>query len=149
MRASPSGAGVSMRFEYICIALVALFWGGYPLVTRSTGVTGPIVSLVMTLSAAAAIAAATAWQGVPIRPSASEIGKLLIAGAMMGVGLLAFNAVANSRHLDASVSIPIMDTLMLLATFIGAIVFFAEPVTAKKLLGVTLLIAGIALLRPE
>ena len=29
-----------MRFEYICIALVALFWGGYPLVTRSTGLTG-------------------------------------------------------------------------------------------------------------
>jgi drug/metabolite transporter (DMT)-like permease len=138
-----------MRFEYICICLVAFFWGGYPLVTRSTGVTGPIVSLIMTLSGATAIAAATAWQGVPIRPSASEVVRLLIAGAMMGAGLLAFNAVANSRHIDASVSIPIMDTLMLLATAIGAIVFFAEPVTPKKVLGMTLLIAGILLLKPE
>jgi drug/metabolite transporter (DMT)-like permease len=137
-----------MRFEYICIALVALFWGGYPLVTRSTGVTGPIVSLVMTLSAATAIAIAAAWQGVPVRPSAGEVIKLLIAGAMMGIGLLAFNAVANSRHIDASVSIPIMDTLMLLATFIGAIVFFAEAVTPQKILGMALLIGGILLLKP-
>jgi drug/metabolite transporter (DMT)-like permease len=137
-----------MRFEYICIALVALFWGGYPLVTRSTGVTGPIVSLVMTLSAATAIAIATAWQGVPVRPSAGEVIKLLIAGAMMGIGLLAFNTVANSRHIHASVSIPIMDTLMLLATFIGAIVLFAEPVTPQKILGMALLIGGILLLKP-
>jgi drug/metabolite transporter (DMT)-like permease len=137
-----------MRFEYICIVLVALFWGCYPLVTRSTGVTGPIVSLVMTLSAATAIAAATVWRGVPLRPSAAEVGKLIIAGAMMGVGLLAFNAVANSRQIDASASIPIMDTLMLLATFVGAIVFFAEPVTTKKILGVALLITGILLLKP-
>ena len=103
----------------------------------------------MTLSAATAIAAATVWHGVQVRPAAGEIVKLIVAGAMMGAGLLAFNAVANSRHIDASVSIPIMDTLMLLATAIGAIVFFAEPVTPKKVLGMTLLIAGIAFLKPE
>ena len=31
----------------------------------------------------------------------------------------------------------------------GAIVFFAEPVTPKKVFGMTLLIAGILLLKPE
>ncbi|MGH8176736.1 MAG: EamA family transporter [Steroidobacter sp.] len=138
-----------MRFEYICIAVVAVFWGGYPLLTRSTGVTGPIVSLIMTLTAGLVIAIATTWQGAVLRPSAGEVVKLSIAGAMMGVGLLAFNAVANSRQIDASVSIPIMDTLMLLTTVVGAIMFFAEPVTPKKLIGLALLISGILILKPE
>jgi multidrug transporter EmrE-like cation transporter len=57
--------------------------------------------------------------------------------------------VANSRQLDASISIPIIDTAMLVVSVIGAIVFFAEPVTAKKLLGIGLLIAGITVLKPE
>lgn len=138
-----------MRLEYISIAVVALFWGGYPLVTRATGVTGPIVSLIMTLSALVAIGLATAWHGISLRPSPIEIIKLSIAGVMMGIGLLAFNTVANSRHIDASVSIPVMDTLMLLTTVFGATVFFAEPITPKKLIGITLLIAGILTLKPE
>jgi multidrug transporter EmrE-like cation transporter len=68
---------------------------------------------------------------------------------MMGIGLLAFNAVANSRQIEASVSIPIMDTAMLLATVIAAVIFFAEPVTARKLIGTGLLVAGILVLKPE
>jgi multidrug transporter EmrE-like cation transporter len=66
---------------------------------------------------------------------------------MMGLGLLAFNRLANG-NLDASVSIPIVDGAMLVATTVGALWFFGEPVTAQKLAGIGLLLAGIALLRP-
>ncbi|HEY4369841.1 MAG TPA: EamA family transporter [Steroidobacteraceae bacterium] len=138
-----------MKFEYLCVAVVAVFWGGYPLVARSAGIGAPIGALVMTFSGLVTIAAATAWQGVAVRPSLSEFVKLGVAGIMMGIGLLAFNAVANSRRFDASVSIPIMDTTMLLATVMAAIVFFGEPITVKKVAGIGLLLAGILVLKPE
>lgn len=138
-----------MKPEYFAILMVAAFWGGYPLLTRATGVTGPIVSLVMAAGSLAVIAVATFWQGVEVRPTMSELVKLAVAGAMMGVGLLAFNCAANSRAMDASVSIPIMDTSMLLTTTIGAIWFFAEPITGRKVLGLALLLAGIFVLKPE
>jgi len=138
-----------MKFEYICISVVAVFWGGYPLVARSAGIGAPIGALVLSLSGLVTIAVTTLWQGVAARPSLSELTKLCVAGVMMGIGLLAFNAVANSRQIEASVSIPIMDTAMLLATVIAAAIFFAEPITVRKLIGTSLLVAGILVLKPE
>jgi drug/metabolite transporter (DMT)-like permease len=78
-----------------------------------------------------------------------ELTKLVVAGLIMGIGTIAFNFVVNSRQLDASISIPIIDTAMLLVSVVGAVLFFAEPMTARKVIGVVLLIAGIAVLKPE
>ena len=138
-----------MRFEFICIATVALFWGGYPLVARSTGVGGPLGALILTLAGLVPILTAVIWQGGALRPTAAEIVRLLIAGVMMGIGLIAFNAVANSKNMEASISIPIIDTSMLIVSVLGAMLFFAEPVSGKKLIGLALLIAGIVVLKPE
>lgn len=138
-----------MRPEYSCIAIVALAWGGYPLIARSSGIGGALGALILTLSALLPVGAITWWQGIATRPAMPEVIKLVIAGIIMGIGTTAFNFVANSRQLDASVSIPIIDTAMLLVSVIAAIVFFAEPVTARKMLGMGLLIAGIVVLRPE
>jgi len=138
-----------MRTELICMAIVALSWGGYPLVARSSGVGAPIGALLLTLSALIPIVGVVVWQGTMVRPSSVEIAKLVVAGVLMGIGMAAFNFIANSRQLDASISIPIVDTAMLLVTVVAAIVFFAEPVTAKKVVGIGLLIAGIIVLKPE
>jgi drug/metabolite transporter (DMT)-like permease len=137
-----------MRYEYICIAVVALTWGAYPLVARASGVGGPLGALILTLTALLPIGAVTLWQGGVVKPESSALIKLSLAGFMMGVGLIAFNAVANSRNMDASVSIPIIDTAMLIVTVVGAMIFFAEPVTVRKLIGVALLVAGIMVLKP-
>jgi drug/metabolite transporter (DMT)-like permease len=138
-----------MRTEFLCMAIVALAWGGYPLIARATGVGGPLGALILTLSALVPITALVLWQGTMARPAPADLVKLVVAGMIMGIGTAAFNYVANSRQLDASISIPIIDTAMLVVSVIGAIVFFAEPVTAKKLLGIGLLIAGITVLKPE
>jgi drug/metabolite transporter (DMT)-like permease len=95
------------------------------------------------------IAVAALWQGGGVKPLAAELTRLIVAGVMMGCGLLAFNAVANSRTLDASISIPIVDTAMLMVTVICAVLFFGEAVTARKAVGIALLIAGILVLRPQ
>lgn len=138
-----------MKFDYLCIAVVAVLWGGYPLVARSTGIGTPIGALIVALCGLAPIAAATLWQGVVARPSPVELAKLCVAGVMMGAGLLAFNAVANSRQIEASVSIPMTDTAMLLVTVVASAVFFGEPITFRKAVGIALLVAGILVLRPE
>ncbi len=138
-----------MSIEYIYVIVIALAWGGYPLVARSSGVGGPVGALVLSLAALLPILLGAFWRASPVRPSAHAVTRLLVAGFMMGIGLLAFNALANSRRWDSSVSIPIADTAMLMATVVGAMIFFAEPMTAKKLLGLALLGAGIFVLRPE
>jgi drug/metabolite transporter (DMT)-like permease len=135
--------------EVVAIALVALFWGGYPLLARASGYGGPWGALLLNLAAVVPIVLSIAlWPGASERPSLEATAKLLLAGAMMGCGLVAFNVVANSPRLEASVSIPIVDTAMLLVTAFGAVLFFQEAVTAQKLLGIALLLAGIAALRP-
>jgi drug/metabolite transporter (DMT)-like permease len=135
--------------EYLGIAVVAVFWGGYPLIARGVGIGGPLGALLLSVVSLATIAAATLWTGVAAWPAPGDVIRLAIAGLMMGIGLLAFNAVAASREVEASVSIPVMDTGMLIVSVAAAALFFAEPITARKLLGLALLIAGIAVLRPE
>jgi drug/metabolite transporter (DMT)-like permease len=138
-----------MRTELICMAIVAFAWGGYPLIARSSGIGGPLGALILTLSALVPSSVMVLWQGAAIRPSPVELNKLVIAGLIMGIGTTAFNFVVNSRQLDASISIPIIDTAMLSVSVVGAVLCFAEPMTARKVIGVVLLIAGIAVLKPE
>jgi len=133
--------------EIVCIALVAIFWGGYPLVARWSGSGGALGALILSLAGLVPITLAVLWQAGAERPSSSALAKLGIAGVMMGCGLIAFNRVANSR-LDASISIPIVDTAMLIVTTLGAIYFFQEAVTPRKLVGLALLVSGIVALRP-
>jgi drug/metabolite transporter (DMT)-like permease len=138
-----------MRTEIICIVVASLAWGGYPLIARSTGVGTPIGALILTLSALIPISVATAWNGVASRPTSNEMIKLIVAGMVMGVGTTAFNYLVNSRQLEASISIPIVDVAMLIVSVAAAVIFFSEPLTTKKILGFALLIAGIVVLRPE
>jgi drug/metabolite transporter (DMT)-like permease len=136
-----------MTLEIVYILLVAACWGSYPLVARASGYGGPLGTLVLALAGLLPITLTVLWQSGAERPSRDAIVKLAIAGVLMGIGLLAFNRLANSR-LDASISIPIVDTAMLIVTTLGAIWFFQEAVTARKLAGLALLLAGIAVLRP-
>lgn len=138
-----------MKPEYAWIAIVSLFWGGYPLIARGTGISGPLGALILSVVSMATIAAATFWSGVDTWPTRGGALRLVVSGLMMGIGLLAFNAVAVSRRIEASVSIPIVDTGMLIVSVLAAVLFFAEPITIKKSIGLALLVVGIVVLRPE
>lgn len=130
------------------MVVVVLAWGTYPLLIRSTGVSGPVGALVLTVSALVPIGVALVVQGGFARPSAAELWRLVLGGLIMGAGTTAFNFLINSRKFDASVAIPIVDTGMLLVTALGAIWFYSEPVTLRKLVGIALLVTGIGVLRP-
>ena len=42
-----------------------------------------------------------------------------------------------------------MDMAMLIVTVVAAVAFLGEPLTARKLTGIALLLAGIVVLKPE
>ncbi len=67
------------------IMLVAVFWGGWPLVARTAGEAGVVGSLIMSSVAVVPIAAAILQSGASM-PSASATVAYSIAGIMMGLG---------------------------------------------------------------
>jgi len=135
-----------MSAEWTCIALVALFWGGYPLVARLSSFGGPLGSLVLGAVAIVPVAVAALAAGSTARPTRADLWPLVVSGLMQGVGLMAFVRVATGK-LDASVAIPISDVAMLIVTTAGAILFFHEALSAQKLAGLAFLVVGILLLR--
>ncbi|HTO55629.1 MAG TPA: EamA family transporter [Myxococcota bacterium] len=136
------------RVEWICIALVAVFWGGYPLVARLSNFGGSLGSFFLVVVSVVPIALATFWDGSWTLPERTQLWPMLIAGVMQGIGLLAFLRLATGK-LEASVAIPISDVSMLIVTTIGAIYFFEESLGTQKLAGLALLFLGIWLLRPS
>jgi len=136
-----------MRVEYVWILVVALCWGGYPLLSRWSGYGGSRGALILMLSGLLPIIVGSVAGHGGEWPLWGALAKLIVAGLMMGVGLVAFVMLTTSA-MDASISIPIVDVAMLLVSTLGAIVFFAEAVTLQKVLGIVLLLAGIFLLRP-
>lgn len=137
-----------MRNEYLWIAVVGLTWGGYPLMTRWAGYEGPRATLLLMLTGMVPIAIAVLQPSTTssVAPTTLALAKLIAAGLLMGVGLLAFHALVTSP-MDASISVPMADVAMLLISVIGAIVFFGEAITVQKVGGIALLLAGMALLR--
>lgn len=138
---------MSHRVEWICIVLVALFWGGYPLIARLSSFGGPFGSLILAGLSLVPITAAVFASGDVTPPTRAQLWPILLAGVMQGIGLLAFLRLATGK-LDASIAIPIADVGMLIVTTVAAILFFQEALTLQKTVGLGLLFAGIALLRP-
>jgi drug/metabolite transporter (DMT)-like permease len=137
-----------MSLDWVYIALVALLWGGYPLITRLSTINGPQASLLLALTSLAPIAVAVFLTGDTARPTRAQLWPIVVGGLMQGLGLMAFVRVATSK-LEASIAIPICDAAMLIVTTVGAIAFFHEALSAQKLVGLVLLVAGIlVLIRP-
>jgi drug/metabolite transporter (DMT)-like permease len=133
--------------EVVCILLVAVFWGGYPLVARLSSFGGPLGSFLLAAVSLVPIGGAIFVWGDTRPPTRTQLWPLLAAGLMQGVGLLAFVRLATGK-LEASVAIPVSDVAMLIVTTVGAIAFFQEAVTPQKLAGFAFLLVGIFLLRP-
>jgi drug/metabolite transporter (DMT)-like permease len=134
-----------MGLDWIYIALVAVLWGSYPLITRLSALNGPQASLLLALSSLVPIVIAVFLTGDTSRPTRTQLWPIVVGGLMQGLGLMAFVRVATSK-LDASVAIPICDAAMLIVTAVGAIAFFHEAISAQKLAGLGLLVVGILLL---
>ncbi|RIK90660.1 MAG: hypothetical protein DCC71_25465 [Proteobacteria bacterium] len=129
------------------VALVGVFWGGWPLVARAAGPTGATGTLVLVLVSLAPVAALAFGSGIAL-PGGAALGWLALAGLMNGAGLVVFHLLATDRSIEVSAVVPAVDTAMLLVTAAGGIALFGEALTLQKGLGIASLLLGIALLRP-
>lgn len=126
----------------------ALLWGAYPLVAKAAGYDGARASLFLMLAGLVPVVGLSLLEGDLGWPDRPALFRLVIAGLMMGVGLVAFVRVATGT-IEASVAIPIVDGSMLLVSAVGAVLLFGDVVTVKKVVGIAFMIAGMGLLRPS
>jgi drug/metabolite transporter (DMT)-like permease len=136
-----------MKTDYLWIVACALLWGAYPLVAKTAGYDGARAALFLMLAGLVPVAGLSYLQGEAGWPDRAALSSLVIAGLMMGVGLVAFIRVATGT-IEASVAIPIVDGAMLVVSAVGAIFLFGDAVTVKKVAGIAFMIVGIGLLRP-
>lgn len=129
------------------VAVVGVFWGGWPLAARAAGQTGAIGTLLLVAVSIAPVAALALASGGAL-PGGASLAWLLLAGVMNGAGLVVFHLLATDPGVEVSSVVPAVDTAMLLVTAAGGIALFGEALTLQKALGVASLLVGIALLRP-
>jgi len=133
------------------IFLVALFWGGWPLVARSAGEGNPFYSLVLIGVALIPVALMASFQSskeMILATSLQTFERLAFAGLMMGLGLVSFNTVVSNRQIEISALVPVINVSMMMVTVIGGIWFFNESLTPAKIIGLICFGVGIILVRP-
>jgi len=132
----------------VSIAAAIAMWGGWPLVARAAGEQGLTGALLLSVFSLLVVLAGSAVTPVTL-PATPALATLAVAGVMMGLGLVAFNAATTSPLVEVSTVVPIIDTGMLLVSVVGGILFFDESVTVRKMVAVAFLVTGIVLLGPS
>ncbi len=133
----------------LLLFLSVLLWGTTPMFEKLAlrGASPLIVVLVRTAFIAtcmAAIAAATGQLGQVARMDGRTLLFTLLSGLTGGVlGLTAYFYVLQKGQ--ASVVVPLTSTYPLITVILGVLVL-GEPVTATKVLGAVLIVAGVMLL---
>lgn len=130
---------------YYCI-FAALCFGGWPLLGRFSGLSSGWMSLLVASGTATLGLISIFTNQTSGAPSARAIIIGLTAGAINGVGMLAYSKVIGWQGSDVSKILPIAMILTPMFAMAGALIFLGEPVSAKKLFGAGIACAGIYLL---
>lgn len=132
---------------YIAISVAGFCWGFWPLLMRSANVVGPGASFV--ISASALIPVAITWaMRQEAAPNGVPLLKLVIAGLIMGIGMVAFNFAGTSRLAGIGTVTSIVQALTIVVVVIGGAGLFGEGLSVSKVIGTLLLLAGVFILRP-
>lgn len=127
---------------YLLIGFLALLWGGWPLVAKLAN-EHPLNSLIMMMTASIPVlVVAVVTGGMTLSPLPS-FKPLFAAGLMIGGGMMVFATVLASPTVDVTVSVPIINTAMMLVTVIGGVIAFNEGMPPQKIMGIGVLMAGI------
>ncbi len=129
---------------YYCI-FAALCFGGWPLLGRCSGLSSGWMSLLVA-SGTVILGIVSILTQTGNTPSTRSVIIGLTAGAINGVGMLAYAKVIGWQGSDVSKILPIAMILTPMFAMAGALIFLGEPVSAKKLLGAGIACTGIYLL---
>lgn len=128
----------------LCI-VTALGFGAWPLIARASGVTGGwVMSVVMGVSALVSL--------LILRPQTStfpagvSLAILALAGVANGIGAAAFGKLTTEAAKAGSSLPAVALAAMIVVLTVGGFLFFKQPVSGTKLLGVLVTAVGCYLL---
>lgn len=126
----------------VLAAFSSVVFGAWPLIARLSGAG----------SAWTAIVVAIGTLGVVLLGANSDTpdlkgwGVLLLAGVVNGLGFLAYSKILERKELELSQYLAMVPVGMVVVTVVGAMLFFGEPATAKKVAGVLLAVIALVLM---
>lgn len=142
-----------MNGLFLCL-IPGVAFGVWPLIMRATGF-GPLLSFfILTFTSLICIIPATYFfpEAIPHAPKGALIGA--IAGTINGIGcfvylkLISFGKEAEllGKATELSKIIPMVTIIIVVVAFLGAYLFYNEPITLKKIGGVAAAILAVILL---
>jgi drug/metabolite transporter (DMT)-like permease len=138
---------LEMNNQILQAILAAVLFGTWPLLVRGAGAPTSANTFIITLNAAALIALIMGFQNITL-PKSDTMPHLILAGLLLGGGMIVYNAVLTAPGAQMSIVIPLVSAAIIIVSTIGGVGFFREPLTPWKVIGIGLLIVGIIFLRP-
>lgn len=120
----------------------AFFFGTWPLIARFANLRAGWLALVFSIGTGVIAASGLAR---PIPPGRSLLIGI-VAGAVNGIGMMAFAKLIDWKEVEVSKFIPIIFALMPVVSTIEAALFFNETMAARKLVGLALAFIAVYLL---
>jgi len=129
---------------FLCL-VTALCFAAWPLIGRATGASGAWVTVVVML-VTPIVAGVPQYKQLSELPSWQGIGILILAGACNGIGMVAYGKIVTDRQFEMSGLAPASLVGMVVLIMLGGVLFFHEPITARKILGLVLACIAVWLL---
>lgn len=136
-----------MSSPFAFVLLSAFTFAAWPIVGRFSGLSAIWVSTVVSLSTLVLVVAAKPLFANEETPQAKALVIGVIAGALNGLGILAFNKITSNKSLDITIYVPMTFGLMLVLASIGGVIVFGESMTQNKVWGMVAILVGVYLLR--
>ena len=138
------------------VLFVMVMWGGWPIVARLAGLSSIWVAIVGSAVGAAMVAVVSfAIHGMPSLAAMTGLRDVpdmrsflvgAVAGAMLGLGMLAYSVLISNKAWEVSTLVPIAAGSITAFTAIAGILFLGESIGLMKLLGLVAVVVGIVLL---
>jgi len=136
-----------LKNPLILSLLAGFFFGLWPIIARFAGISSFWIAFLIPLGTLLVVS----FEAAPkIAVSTWPLYKLLliglVAGAINGLGMLAYGRVLANGDLNVSKYVPIVAILSIATAAVGAFILFKEPVTVQKSLGLLFAVAAVWLL---
>lgn len=143
-----------MKNSALLYALIAgVSYGAWPLLARGLVFNASALTLLVSVGTAvvALVAMMTIYGGAWTTSGTPYVGTTplliaLAAGAINGIGTLAYSKILGTQGIDVSQMITLVIVLMIVTVVVGAALFFGEGITFKKALGIVAAIISVVLL---
>lgn len=126
----------------------AIGFAGWPLLSRKSGA-GNIWIVAVVIGLTALVCLAVDYRGFSVIPSWKGLLWLVAAGAVNGIGMLAFARLVSNATLDTSTYFATTQTLIVVITAFVGLVWLNEAFTWRKLVGLALACLAVWLIMGE